>query len=211
MVLFNADGGRAEMSGNGIACLAQAAVHHGLVATGDVAVSTDAGLRLVRIGSSGHRGRHEVTIDMGPAKLEAEDDQAWIGEIVGAGTVERALRADMGNPHLVLYSTGAAVADIVAVGRRANETIPGGVNVHFITTGPGVDELTMTIYERGVGPTQACGTGVSAAAAAAVRWGLTGASLTVHQPGGPARVRVGVTVELTVPVVHVATLEYHHD
>jgi diaminopimelate epimerase len=155
--------------------------------------------------------RHDVTVDMGPARLGCDGDPAWTGEIDGVGTVSGAVRVDMGNPHLVLHVTDPRSADLVAVGRRANEAIPGGVNLHLVAPLADADELVMTIYERGVGPTQACGTGASAAAAAAVHWGLTGPHVIVHQPGGPARVTVGGTVELTLPVAHVATLEYHND
>ena len=69
----------------------------------------------------------------------------------------------------------------------------------------------MDVYERGVGPTQACGTGAVAAAAAAQAWGLSPATVTVHQPGGPATVELGAAgdeAHLTVPVVAVAEVEW---
>ena len=64
----------------------------------------------------------------------------------------------------------------------------------------------MTVYERGVGPTQACGTGAVAAAAAAHHWGLAPATVAVVQPGGPAEVELDHTAYLTVPVVAVASV-----
>jgi diaminopimelate epimerase len=85
--------------------------------------------------------------------------------------------------------------------------VPGGINVELLTPGPDARELTMQVYERGVGLTDACGTGACAAAAAAEHWELVGSTVRVHQPGGPADIALGVTIEMTVPVVHVATID----
>jgi diaminopimelate epimerase len=65
----------------------------------------------------------------------------------------------------------------------------------------------MKVYERGVGVTEACGTGACAAAAAAEHWELTGRAVRVHQPGGPADIVLGSTIEMTVPVVLVASID----
>ena len=76
-----------------------------------------------------------------------------------------------------------------------------------MTLGPGPDALTMRIWERGVGETEACGTGACAAAAALHHWGRVGTAVTVHQPGGLAVVelRPDGTVTLAGPSVHIAT------
>jgi diaminopimelate epimerase len=66
----------------------------------------------------------------------------------------------------------------------------------------------MLVYERGVGPTQACGTGAVAVAAAARAWELASSTTTVHQPGGPAVVELGEVAHLTVPVVAIAGVEW---
>src|SRR5438067_1377983 len=75
------------------------------------------------------------------------------------------------------------------------------------SSGEYVTEVTMQVYERGVGLTEACGTGACAVAAAAERWELAGSSVRVHQPGGAAEVRLGPSIEMTMPVAHVATIE----
>jgi diaminopimelate epimerase len=202
MQLFNADGGRAEMSGNGISCLVQAAVLAGVVHGPTVTVATDAGKRTVRIEATGDRREHRATVDMGVAKV-VDDESDW-----GDTTVVRAARVDVGNPHLVLHVRELVEDDdLVARGRRANDLIPGGINVELVTPGPQPGELTMKVYERGVGVTEACGTGACAAAAAAEHWELTGRLVRVHQPGGPADIVLGSTIEMTVPVVLVASID----
>ena len=183
MELFNADGSRAEMSGNGIRCLAMAMVDAGLSGPRMV-VHTDAGDKEVTVDDDGW-----ASVDMGMAKIDAKD--------VGLAFV------DMGNPHTVVE-----VEDLskLAIARRAAEWT--GRNVEFVVIGPGTDEVSMRVWERGVGETLACGTGACAAAAAAFVWGRVGHHVTVHQPGGAATVRLeSNTIVLSGPADHIATVE----
>ena len=171
MHLYNADGSRAEISGNGLACLAQA------VGKPDLVVETDAGERRIVY----EDGR--ATVEMGKHKFEHD----------GA-----AVRVDMGNPHLVFREEGQ---DLVDVGLRHP-----AVNVELIAvTG---DEITMRVHERGVGVTEACGSGACAAFVAASAWGQGRSTMVVHQPGGDAVVEGrGSEVFLTVPVTYVGKVE----
>jgi diaminopimelate epimerase len=183
MELWNADGSRAEMSGNGIRCLARAVVDAGLVGGPDLVVQTDAGDRLVHVGLDG-----SASVDMGPAKVDAGDGVAEV---------------DMGNPHTVLLLDDLAGLDLEEVAAAWP-----GRNVECTVVGPGPDEVTMRVWERGVGETLACGTGACAAAAAAHGWGLVGDQVTVHQRGGDATVDIGAeTIILTGPAEHVASVE----
>jgi len=204
MELRNGDGSRAEMSGNGISCLAQAVVRAGLVGDGVVEVDTDAGPRTVTVVEVQAPHRHRMRVAMGEPALGDELPE-WLDE-----RIVRAVEVDMGNPHVVLHvSDPDDVPDLVDIGQRINEATPGGTNVELVWPGsPG--EVRMLVYERGVGPTQACGTGAVAAAAAARRWELAPPTATVHQPGGPAVVELGDggTAHLTVPVVAVAAVEW---
>jgi diaminopimelate epimerase len=203
MRLYNADGGRAEMSGNGISCLAQAVVRAGAVDGPLVVVQTDAGVRTVTLAATDDPTTHRATVDMGVAKV-GEDETEWLDE-----HVVRAARVDVGNPHLVFHApTLDAGIDLLARGLSINEVVPEGINVELIAPGPAEGELTMRVYERGVGITEACGTGACAAAAAAQRWGIAGERVTVRQPGGPADIVIGETIQMTIPVVHIATIDY---
>jgi diaminopimelate epimerase len=206
MILLNADGGRAEMSGNGIACLAQAAVLAGMVDGPAVAVRTDAGPRIVALEPAAAPRTHLATVGMGPTAI-GQDEPAWAVE-----GVSRAVPVDVGNPHLVLLlADPARLSDrswLVEVGEKANASTPGGVNVEAIAPGVG-GEVRMDVYERGVGLTDACGTGAVASAAAARRWGLAGDDVTVRMVGGPVRVRLdGEESTLTTSVTHVADVEF---
>jgi diaminopimelate epimerase len=203
MTLFNADGGRAEMSGNGISCLAQAVVRAGVVSGPRITVTTDAGTRTVELETTDNPRVHRATVDMGSAKV-GDDEDEWLDE-----HIVRAVRVDVGNPHLVLHAPRLDTdIDLVARGVAINELVPEGINVELVAPGPGPDELTMRVYERGVGLTEACGTGACAVAAASVQWGLRDADVTVRQPGGPARITIGDTIQMTVPIVYIATIDY---
>lgn len=194
MELYNADGGRAEMSGNGIRCLARAVVDGGIAQGPNISVTTDAGVRDVRVADDG-----TVSVDMGPAKVADADSELLPG-------VLRAAHVDMGNPHVVLLVDGAPTVEVTEA--AASRAVAGSVNVEVVTVGPEAGTLTMRVWERGVGETQACGTGACAAAAAARSWGLADDHVVVHQPGGDLRVNLaGETVVLTGPAVHVCSVE----
>jgi diaminopimelate epimerase len=204
MELRNADGSVAETSGNGLRCLAQAVVEAGAVAGPNLAVATGAGLRRLTVRRTDDPATMEVSVDMGAATLGPDQPQAAPGR--GMRTV------DLGNPHLVLWGPSFVTEDVVGLGPRVQAHHPGGVNVEFVTLGPGPDELTVRIWERGVGETKACGSGACAAVAVAHSWDLVGPRVTVHQPGGDAFVELrGDTVVLTGPAVRVARVEVEVD
>jgi diaminopimelate epimerase len=205
MELRNEDGSRAEMSGNGISCLAQAVVRAGHAPDGVVEVDTDAGPRTVTVVEVEAPHRHRMRVAMGEPRIGAELLE-WTDE-----RILRAVQVDMGNPHVVLHVADADdVPDLVELGERINGATPGGTNVELVIPGE-QGAVRMLVYERGVGPTLACGTGAVAAAAAARAWELAPATTTVHQPGGPAVVELGAPgtpAHLTVPVVAVAAVEW---
>jgi diaminopimelate epimerase len=190
MELRNADGSPAEMSGNGIRCLVQALVMDDPALGGEVPVVTGAGVRTVTVHEWTDATTLSLSVAMGVPDIDGPAPE-WTG-----GDVARALLVDLGNPHLVLdlWAAGPAAAadlDLVELGEAVNGKVPGGANVHLLTAGRTAGAVAARTYERGVGPTRACGTGACAAALAARAWGLTGDRVRVEQAGGTAEVTLG--------------------
>jgi diaminopimelate epimerase len=219
MELRNADGSRAEMSGNGIRCLAHALLLAGWAEAPAVRIATDAGLRTITVHRPVDRSTALLEVDMGAVRLDGDAGE-WTD-----GPLRRATWANMGNPHLVVEvevegsADGdgdqlAAAVDLVALGEKVNATVEGGANVHLLTRPSGTghdDRIAIRTYERGVGPTQACGTGACASAAVARAWGLVGDRVAVDMPGGTAEVRLAGTVALVGPATFVATIDVDPD
>ena len=112
----------------------------------------------------------------------------------------------VGNPHSVVGVDDVTVVDLVELGGKVPQ-----INLEIIEPGPEPDAVTMRVHERGVGITEACGTGACAAAFAARSWGLVpagDAAVTVHMDGGTVTVRFDdTTAELTGPAAYIARLE----
>ncbi len=193
MELFNADGSLAEMSGNGIRCLA-AAVRRSTRGTWDALdVDTAAGPRTVHLRMDGWSGSGSV--EMSEVRFQPD--------LEGALGV-----ADLGNPHVVVLDD--ASWDARTCERMAEDLSSrvGGANVEFITV-LGPDHLLMRVIERGVGWTLACGTGSCASAALAHRAGLTGTEVRVENPGGTLEVSLhGARATLRGPVQFIANVEW---
>lgn len=202
MVLYNADGTRAEMSGNGISCAGQAALLAGVVEGPEFTFESDAGTKTLRVEAVGSPTTHTMRVDLGVVAVgdEAAD---WLG-----GPISRAQWVDVGNPHLVLDVAAHDSVDLVDLGTRVNAEVAAGANVETVVAGPETDGITMRVYERGVGLTDACGTGACASAAAAHLWGLVGSRVVVHQPGGDATVELGPSTHYTVEVEAIARVEW---
>lgn len=180
MQLLNADGSSAEMSGNGLRCLVQAAYRagHAHPERDEVLVQTAAGIKAVRSKGALNPTTDDLVAEMGPVQLFG-DTADWIGP-----GVERAAFADVGNPHLVMLVPDATHSPpLEEIGRAAQEKISSGANVELITP-LGDGRIGMQVYERGVGITLACGTGACAAAAVARSWGLAGDEVPVEMAGG---------------------------
>lgn len=204
MLLLNADGSEAEMSGNGIRCLAQAVLQAQVVEGPVVRVATGAGLRTVTEISRVHERTQRFSVDMGQAKV-GTDEPEWVD-----GPVLRATRVDVGNPHVVLHWGEPSLPHLevlVEIGSRIDALTPGGANVELVRPGADAGHLEMAVFERGVGPTLACGTGACAAAAAAHHWELAGPTSTVHMPGGAVAIALGDPVLLTGDATSVATVD----
>ena len=189
MHLLNADGSFAETSGNGLACLAHAALDEGLVEPDAVHFETGAGLQTCHISESAvtrssHPGAdaRDASRRVGVEFPPVADDPTIPAEL--AHRIERDFRDDLvrygtgevGNPHLVVALRRGLDADRTAQFGAEYETyFPEGINVEFIwLEGQAVDQmrLRMAVWERGVGITHSCGSGSVVAATLARRWGL---------------------------------------
>ena len=200
MVLFNSDGSRPEMSGNGIRCLAQAVASRDGIAEGDIAFATDGGRRVVSVSPGRTEDEVMARVDMGPVR----DGPG----VASALELDRAATADLGNPHLVVVVDNPEAVDLGTVGPEYEQHYPDGMNVEFIATDPGkADTLDLVVWERGAGITEACGTGACAAATRAHQWGLVGDRVTVQMPGGDVVVEVGDRAYLNGPAELIGTIE----
>jgi len=184
MTLYNADGSRAEMSGNGIRCLVQAAHYDGPDGV-DYAVDTDAGRRRVSVVARADSDTHLLSVDMGEV-TDLDEPAGWPALQCHPDRPVR--HSSLGNPHSVV-----GVDDVRAVDLESLGALVPHVNLEIIEPGPEPHAITMRVHERGAGITMACGTGACAAAEAAVAWGLvpaTAPEVIVHMDGGDARVVV---------------------
>jgi diaminopimelate epimerase len=201
-VLFNADGGRAELSGNGLRCFGHAIAARRGVDELEMLVATDVGDRAVQI-TDGLSETASVSVGMGAPKpgpsLEGIDLSDHL-DFLRADTV------DLGNPHLVIEVQDSQAHDIRTIGPEIEKHfLPTGINVHLVT--PTESGVRMSIWERGAGATEACGSGACAAAAIAALSRPDQTDFIVQMPGGSATVHVGDELTLRGPSSYVAAVE----
>lgn len=191
MRIFNADGSEPEMCGNGIRCAARFVHDKGYVAVNPITVETLAGILSLRLDFEGEKVAG-VRVDMGEPILKAGLIPVLAqGEPVVNATLEvegqpiHYTAVSMGNPHCVIFADDFEDLDFDRLGPAIEKhpQFPRKTNVEFIRVDSN-SELTMKVWERGAGPTLACGTGACASAVAAVLNDKTGRAVTVHLPGG---------------------------
>jgi diaminopimelate epimerase len=179
MIVWNADGSRPEMCGNGLRCVAG----HLVAREGGLAftIATDAGEKHCSVATRSND--YYVTIQMGAARSR--------GEITCTvdGAEHRFLDVDVGNPHAITFAPYDEAA-IDRVGPAVAVAPEGGTNVEFCRVE--ADRIVVVVWERGVGRTLACGTGACAVAAAACDTGRAafGAPIRVALPGGELLITV---------------------
>jgi diaminopimelate epimerase len=191
----NADGGIAEMCGNGIRVFARYLLAHQLARGPVFGVATRSGVRQVRAEPDG-----QFTVDMSPATVLGP------GQAVLDGAVRHGLRISVGNPHLAcLVDDELAKFDLTTPPGLDPADFPDGGNVELVrVTGPAA--VSMRVHERGSGETRSCGTGAVAAAAAAQHAaGLATGRWQVTVAGGQLTVTLDASTSwLTGPAVIVA-------
>ncbi|MGH2760889.1 MAG: diaminopimelate epimerase [Actinomycetota bacterium] len=194
--LYNSDGSRAEVSGNGLRCLVAAERREGRAGDGELKILTGANLVTVR---SADRGR--IAVDMGEPKVRRQDvPMAGSGpslrvDIDVDGRTIPASGVSMGNPHVVVFVSdlGAALDDdlVHGLGPRLEHhpDFPQRTNVEFVEI-VSPTQLRLRTWERGAGETLACGSGACASAVAAAALERTGPHVLVDVLGGELEVEV---------------------
>ena len=213
MELWNADGGRAETSGNGMRCLGRFLIDRALTDQRVIEVDTLAGVKRVEV----TKEEGETTgarVDMGPPGLTRGEipmagpaDERFLDRpFPDAGAQYRAAAVSMGNPHLILFGDSDLPSlDLPRLGPPLEDhpDFPERTNVEWVRVQDG--RLDVRVWERGVGETLACGTGACAVVVAASLMGLAGRRSVVGFPGGDLDVEWAEDdrVYLAGPVAHV--------
>lgn len=170
MGYWNADGSPAEMCGNGLRCVARYAYDQGWTPDPSFTIETPVGPRGVKVFED------RVEAELGRPRMEGK-------RTIGGDEFDL---VDMGNPHAVTFVDDPAASDVAGIGTALQSEFPDGVNVEFAALKEaGVD---MRVWERGVGETLACGTGIAAVAAVAAKRFDLNSPIEVSVPGGQASV-----------------------
>lgn len=191
MEMYNADGSRSEMCGNGIRCVAKYVYDYGLTDKTEISVETLGGIKYLDLTVRDGKAVM-IKVDMGKPILApdqipvaAEGDMAVNVPVLVDGTEYRMTAVSMGNPHTVVYMDDIEHLEIEKIGPKFenHERFPNRVNAEFVKV---LDRHTvqMRVWERGSGETLACGTGACAVAVACILNGLTEDKVTVRLLGG---------------------------
>lgn len=198
MEMWNADGTRAEMCGNGIRCVAKYVYDHSMTDSKEISIVSAGRIKYLVLTTekSERTSRGEevtkVRVNMGNPILEPAEIpvKAEGCPVVGAPIVVQGIEykmtcVSMGNPHAVIFMSGVSELDIEKIGPdfENHELFPKRTNTEFVEV---IDRnnVNMRVWERGTGETLACGTGSCATAVACVLNGLTDEKVNVHLLGG---------------------------
>ena len=205
MAVYNPDGSRADMDGNGLRCLAKYVYDHGLTNMTTITVETISGVRFVDMTVKDDKVRL-ASVDMGIPVLETNDAgkelhptvSPWITESELSETImlgERELRLTLINTgvlHAVAYVSDVEAVPLTVLGPRieTHQRFPNRTSVDFVQV---IDKehIRIRVWERGVGETMACGTGACASVVAANLAGFTRKQVDVRLPGGTLNVSIG--------------------
>lgn len=192
MAMYNADGSRGEMCGNGIRCVGKYVYDYGLTDKTQIRIDTLAGVKYLDLMLEDGKVS-QVKVDMGAPCLAAAEipvtadtEQVIQAPLVVEGRTYEMTAVSMGNPHCVIFlEEDVRKLDLEAFGPafENHPRFPRRINTEFVNV---IDESTlrMRVWERGSGETLACGTGACATAVAAILNGKSGHKVTVQLLGG---------------------------
>ena len=195
MEMYNADGSRGEMCGNGIRCVGKYVYDYGLTDKTSISVETLGGIKYLDFTVEDGKVKL-VKVDMGSPELiaanipiVAEDEKVIDSPIVVDGQEYRMTGVSMGNPHTVVFIEDVQGLEIEKIGPKFenHERFPKRINTEFARV---IDRHTveMRVWERGSGETLACGTGACAVAVASILNGFTENKVTVKLLGGDLQI-----------------------
>ena len=217
MEMYNADGSRGKMCGNGIRCVAKYVWDQGLTRKNPLTIESSGKVKTLFLNIQ--NGKVDtVRVDMGcpiltarevPADPEAfRDGTNEQGRLIDAvyqvdGTLYAATVVSMGNPHAVIFTEDIKSLDLLRMGPafETHAAFPEGVNTEFVEI-VNKNEIRMRVWERGSGETLACGTGACASVVAGVLTGRTEREVQVHLIGGDLKIHWAETdghVSMTGP------------
>lgn len=215
MEMYNRDGSRAEMCGNGIRCVAKFVYDKGLTDKTSISIISCGRMKYLDLTVEGGEVS-TVKVNMGSPILRASDipvitdgeEEAVINQEIEAGGRSYAMTCvSMGNPHAVIFMDDVAGLTIEKTGPlfENHDRFPKRTNTEFVRV-IDRDTIEMRVWERGTGETLACGTGACACAVACILNGLTNDSITVKLLGGTLQIdwdREANLVYMTGPAVTV--------
>jgi diaminopimelate epimerase len=192
MRIFNSDGSEAEQCGNAIRCVSKYVFDHGMTNKQEITIETvGAGVQIVQLYAENDKVT-TVRVDMGEPLLKGLQVPTTVDQnpvinypVEVDGREFRFTAVSMGNPHSVIYVEDAVNFDLATWGPKleVHPLFPRKINVEFVTV-KDRDYMDMRVWERGAGPTLACGTGACATLVSSVLNGLTDRAATVSLAGG---------------------------
>lgn len=192
MIMYNADGSRGEMCGNGIRCVGKFVYDKSLTTKKHITVNTLGGIKTLDLNVSDGKVM-SVSVDMGHAVLEADkipvisDKDRMLQETITVGALDYVVDCiSMGNPHCVVRldeDVDNLKLDEIGPLFEHHKLFPKRINTEFINVLDN-NRIKMRVWERGSGETLACGTGACAAAISCIINGLCDSTVDVELKGG---------------------------
>ena len=222
MEMYNADGSRAEMCGNGIRCVAKYVYDKGMTDKTDISVISCGKIKYLKLFIKDGKvdtvrvnmGAPELKPENIPVIADADKDRVISEPIVVRGKEYKMTCVSMGNPHAVVFMDDVENLEIEHIGPyfEKHELFPNRINTEFVQI---IDRknVRMRVWERGTGETLACGTGCCATVVACILNGLTDEAVTVKLLGGELEIewdREKNLVYMTGPAVTAFEGEYDY-
>lgn len=213
MDMYNADGSKSQMCGNGIRCVAKYVYDYGLTNKQQISIETGAGIKYLDLKVENDKVV-EVTVNMGSPITKAnqvpvisEQDEVIAMPITVLDTEYKMTCVSMGNPHAIVFVEDTKSIDIEKIGPvfENHKIFPERTNTEFIHV-INRNLIDMRVWERGSGETLACGTGACASVYACILNGYTDDVVTVRLLGGELKIQYDSekkTIFMTGPAVTV--------